>query len=118
MKQIITSVLYLLIIFSVSRFIFEPAHLYYELKWLDIPIHIMGGFGIASLVAAIHGYFKKPVSFWKLFAFYAVVAVMWEAYEYERAVIAYTSWDGWLDTLKDFVDGAIGTVGAFLLIRK
>src|SRR6185369_9427789 len=82
MKQIITSALYLLTIFAVSQFIFEPTHLYYELRWLDIPMHIMGGFGVASLSSAVLAYFKKPVSFWKLFFMYTVIALAWETYEY------------------------------------
>jgi hypothetical protein len=118
MKQIITSVLYLLIIFSVSQFIFEPAHLYYEIRWLDIPMHIMGGFGVASLAAALYAYFDKPVSFWKIFLIYALVAVAWELYEYIHDLVTYTTWNGWLDTIKDFVDGFIGASIAYLFIRK
>ena len=118
MKQIVTSALYLLTIFSVSYFIFEPTHLYYELKWLDIPMHIMGGFGIASLTGALFAYFQKSVSFWKLLAVYTVVAFVWEFYEYIRDVVAYTDWNGWFDTIKDFVDGLIGMSIAYIFIKK
>lgn len=118
MKQIITSALYLLTIFSVSQFIFEPAHLYYELKWLDIPMHIMGGFGVASLAAAIYTYFEKSVSFWKVFFAYAAVAILWEVYEYVHDLVTYTTWNGWFDTAKDFIDGLIGASLAYLFIRK
>jgi len=118
MKQIITSILYLLTIFSVSQFIFEPAHLYYELRWLDIPMHIMGGFGVASLVSALYAYFEKPVSFWKLFIMYSVVALAWELYEYTHDIVTHTDWNGWFDTTKDYIDGLIGAGVAYLFIRK
>ena len=81
-------------------------------------MHIMGGFGVASLAVAVSEYRKKPVSFWKLFAAYAVVAVAWELYEYAHDVVTYTSWNGWFDTTKDFIDGAIGTMIAYILINK
>ncbi len=117
MKQIIISVLYLVIVFLVSQFIFEPSHLYYELWWLDIPMHIMGGFGVASLVVAVSEYYKKPVSLSKLFLVYAVVAITWEVYEYAHDVVTYTTWNGWFDTVKDFIDGTIGMYLAYLLIK-
>lgn len=118
MKQIIISVLYLLIVFCVSQFIFEPTHLYYELKWLDIPMHIMGGFGVASLAVAVAEYYKRPVTLWKLVLAYVVVAVAWEAYEYVHDVITNSEWNGWVDTIKDFIDGAIGTGIAYILVKK
>lgn len=118
MKQIITSLLYILTIFAVSHYIFEPTNLYYELRWLDIPMHIMGGFGVASLAAAVYAYFNKKVSFWKLFIIYSIVAVIWEVSEYMRDVVTYRDWSGWLDTAKDYIDGIIGMSLAFLFIRK
>jgi hypothetical protein len=118
MKQIITSALYLLTIFSVSHFIFDPTNLYYELKWLDIPMHIMGGFGVASLSSAVLAYLKKPVSFWKLFFVYSAVALVWEAYEYIQDIANYSDWNGWFDTLQDYVNGLIGMGVAYLFIRK
>ena len=118
MKQIITSALYLLMIFALSHFVFEPANLYYELKWLDIPMHIMGGFGIASIVAAILSHNEKPVSFVFLFVTYMVVALMWEVYEYLQGLVDYNTALGWTDTIKDYINGLIGTSLAYLFIRK
>lgn len=118
MKQIVTSALYLLTLFSVSHFIFDPTNLYYELRWLDIPMHIMGGFGVASLTAAISTYFNKPVSFKYLLAVYIAVAGVWELYEFINDMQHFTNWNGWFDTVKDLVDGFIGMSIAYLFIRK
>jgi hypothetical protein len=118
MKQILTSALYLLTVFAVSYFIFEPTHLYYELKWLDIPMHIMGGFGVASLTAAVLSYFDKSVSFWGLFIAYTVFAIAWELYEYIEDAAHMEIWNGWFDTSKDYINGLIGVGIAYLFIRK
>ncbi len=118
MKQIITSALYLLMIFALSHFIFEPANLYYELPWLDIPMHIMGGFGIASLVAAIATYNDKSVSYLMVFTTYTVAALLWETYEYSQGVVNYVTGNGWTDTIKDYIDGLIGASLAYFFIRK
>ena len=118
MKQIVISGLYLLALFSVSQFIFDPMYLYYELRWLDIPMHILGGFGVASLASAVYTYFGKPVSFWNLFIAFTIVAIVWELYEYIHDIIVGRLWTGWLDATKDYVDGTIGTVAAYYLMKK
>lgn len=118
MKRIVISLLYLLVLFSISQFIFDPTHLYYELKWLDIPMHILGGFGVASLTAALYSYFGKTVSFWKLFIAYTFIAVAWELYEYFHDVIVNRVWNGWPDTAGDYVNGALGVIISYRLMKK
>ncbi len=118
MKQIIISALYLLTLFAVSLFVFEPTYLYYELPWLDIPMHIMGGFGVASLASAILAYFNKPVSFWKLFFAYTALAVAWELYEHVKDIVTYSEMNGVFDTAQDYVNGIIGMGIAYLFVRK
>lgn len=118
MKQIITSSLYLLVLFSLSRFIFDPTHLYYELRWLDIPMHILGGFGVASLASSVYRYFGKNISLWRIFVAYTIVAIAWELYEYTHDILTGQAWNGWFDTIKDYVDGALGMSIAYRFMRK
>jgi hypothetical protein len=118
MKKIVISLLYLLVLFFISRFIFEPTYLYYELKWLDIPMHVLGGFGVASLAHAILSYLKKPVSFWSIVVSYTAIAVAWELYEYSRDVMTGNTWNGWLDTIADYVNGGIGAFIAHRFLTK
>lgn len=108
MKPIIISLLYLSILLALSTFIFDPTHLYYELPWLDIPMHILGGFGVASLAGAILVYKGMKISYKYLFISYLLVAITWEGYEYAHDMIRGRIWNGWVDTIKDLVDGAIG----------
>jgi uncharacterized membrane-anchored protein len=119
MKPIVFSSLYLLVILSLSKFVFEPTYLYYELPWLDIPMHILGGFGVASLTSSIILYKKQKLTFWKVLIAYLVVAVVWEVYEYIHDMLATGVWQGeWLDTLSDIVNGFIGMSVSYLIVRK
>lgn len=118
MKNIIISVVYLVILFSLSRFVFDPAYLYYEIWWLDIPMHVMGGFGIAALAGAFFTYRGIKVSYWKLFIAYLIAAVTWEMYEYVYNAMSFGGLSEWFDTMKDIIDGWIGMSIAYLFIRK
>jgi hypothetical protein len=117
MKHIIISSLFLLILFCLSKFVFDPAALYSELLWLDIPMHVIGGFGVASLAAAILSYKGVKVSYTKLFVAYMVVAVSWELSEYIKDFLMPRPWGGWYDTIKDIFDGTIGSWFFWLLYK-
>ena len=118
MKLIVISTLYLLILIALEKFVFVPSYLYYELPWLDIPMHLLGGFGVASLTGAILAYNRSPVSYWKLFVAYAVISVAWETYEYAHDVVRSLEWNGWPDTMSDLINGWIGMSIAYFFVRK
>lgn len=118
MKHIIISASYLVILFCLSKFVFEPVYLYDEIKWLDIPMHIMGGFGVASLAGAILSYRGLKASYIKLFIAYTAIAISWEVYEYVHDILLEQRWGGWLDTISDFINGLIGMIVAYLFVRK
>jgi hypothetical protein len=108
MKSLLLSSLYLLTVFLVSNNVFDPANLYYELWWLDIPMHLIGGFGVAWFAASLLRLSHKHVSYQAIILSLLCVAVVWELYEYIRDVVAYHTWNGWFDTIKDTINGVIG----------
>ena len=118
MRHIIISGFFLLALLCLSVFIFDPTHLYFELPWLDIPMHVLGGFGIASFVVAIATYGKQKLSLVQVLILYACVAVAWELYEFIHDFIRSFVWNGWHDTLLDVVNGAFGACIAFFLLKK
>jgi hypothetical protein len=118
MIRIILSGLFLLVLYSLSHFVFEPAYMYFEIWWLDIPMHILGGLGVASLVYSILIYLRKPVTLLPIIVSVFVVAVTWEIYEYVRGVVIYDRLSSYLDTVKDLIDGTIGAYIAYLVIKK
>ena len=119
MKHIISSAFFLIVLFCLSVFIFDPTNLYYELSWLDIPMHVLGGFGVASFVIAVATYGKQKLSLVQVFILYICVAVAWELYEIVKDVFVYTRvWNGWSDTLSDVANGAVGAVAAYFFYKK
>ncbi len=118
MKQIISAALYLVILLCLSVFVFDKTNLYYELPWLDIPMHIMGGFGVASLSLAIAAYKNKKPTLLRLLLVYTCVAIAWELYELSGDLMGGFMWNGWSDTISDFINGAIGALGAYYILKK
>ena len=118
MKKIIFSLIYLAILFSVSQFIFNPANLFYEIWWLDIPMHVLGGLGVASLAISILKYKNIETTFWKIIIPFFVIAVAWEIYEYVNSLYGTYIWGGWFDTIKDIFNGFIGAYISFNFIKK
>ena len=118
MKHIISSVLYLVILLCLSEFVFDPTNLYYELPWLDIPMHIMGGFGVASLALAVASYKKKTLSLTTVLIVYLCVAAGWELYELAHDFLHNSDWNGWSDTISDVINGGIGALVSYYLLKK
>lgn len=118
MKYTISSLLYLIILFSLDQFVFAPSHLYYEIPWLDIPMHVMGGFGVASLTLSLVAYNGKKISYQAMVAVFLVVAVGWELYEIIHDMIIHKVWGGWVDTISDVINGGIGASIAYYLLKK
>ena len=109
-----------MVLFSVSRFFFEPMYLYHELPWLDIPMHILGGLGVSFLVHAVYSYKEsKTVSLKYILYIYCIIAVAWELYEYIRGAMTYSrGLMDYLDTVKDFIGGGIGVVIGNTLLKR
>ena len=118
MKHIISSGLYLIILLCLSVFVFDATNLYYELPWLDIPMHVMGGFGVASFVMSVVFYSKQKISLVQVLILYLCVAVGWELYELAGDLMRSTQWNGWPDTLADVFNGGVGAMIAYYLLKK
>lgn len=118
MKHIVSSIVYLAALLSLSEFVFDPTHLYYELPWLDIPMHVFGGFGVVSLVFSIAHYKKQKISLVMALTLYLCVAVGWELYELVHDILRHSEWNGWVDTTSDIINGGIGGTVAYFILKK
>lgn len=103
---------------------------WYELFWwFDIPMHFLGGFAIATTVAAVLDYFQakgefkatwKPLYFAILLMFVGAAAAIWELMEFSLDFFLRTSMQATiLDTMKDICMGFIGGgLAALIIILK
>ena len=111
-KTILYSIL-LAVTFLISEFIFNPSKLYFEIKWFDIIMHILGGFlltGFVYNVSYINKILNKNKMFLILFALVLFIGILWEISEYIRDIYGNNVWGGWIDTIKDLIDDSIGVL--------
>lgn len=102
-------------------------HLFFMYRWLDIPMHLLGGLWVSLFILWYHFVFRhkfvrirnrRGAVALALSGTFAV-ALGWELFEY--AVNAYIVLDRYdmMDTLKDLLMGMIGaSVGARIFIYK
>ncbi|MDP3956806.1 MAG: hypothetical protein Q8P97_02310 [bacterium] len=104
---------------------------YWLIWWLDIPMHLAGGFLIAMLVLWYLEQNKKELlasfSFFNKFFFVlgaaALVGIFWEFYEFFYDVFFksqlgfYAAQLGAIDTVKDLANDLMGAAVAFLIFK-
>ena len=118
MKYIVGSASFLVLLLCLSVFIFDPTNLYYEFVWLDIPMHFLGGVGVASFFNSIASFKKKKMSLLSVLFLYLVVALMWELYEFAKDILNLAPGNGWVDTIADLINGAVGATVAYFFSKK
>jgi hypothetical protein len=85
----------------------------------DIPMHVLGGFGVASFVLAVATHGKQKLSLTQILILYLCVAITWELYEFVKDVLVHkVEWNGWPDTLSDVFNGGVGATVAFFFLKK
>lgn len=93
-------------------------HLFYTYWWLDIPMHILGGFWVSLFALWYHVVFrhheergrdKRKMLIHALSVTFSI-AIGWELFEYAmNAYIVLSRYD-MMDTLKDLLMGIIGAI--------
>ena len=116
-KSFLYSVL-LLGLFLFSELFLIPGRLYFEFKWLDIIMHIIGGYLLAGLFynIFINKYEESNYKYLLVLGFVFTIGIIWELSEYIRDIIAHREWSGIIDTIKDIIDDIAGAL--LYLYRK
>ncbi len=106
---------------------------YYSVRWLDIPMHILGGWcvalGVHYFFSVRWGNVSQKLSWWEYGLFVvgivAMVGIAWEWYELFADVIlnglyAYNAAPGPIhfDTMKDLFDDMVGAVVGALVVWR
>lgn len=106
-----------------SELLLVPNDMYYIIPWLDIPMHIWGGFLFGLLFIFYTDYKNRGKLFYKynilhIFAFVFIIGIAWELYEYINDVVNYRDWRGILDTVKDLFDDILGSFLAYIFFKS
>ena len=108
----------LILLLALANGMADHLHLYFLIRWLDIPMHILGGFCIA--ISALTLYFlpirRVTSEHSGMFIFTLSIStalflgLVWEIYEYlaDTVVVSYGDQVG--DTLKDLFDDFLGSL--------
>lgn len=107
MKQ---ALLLLALTFIISETLFRWTNLYYEVWWLDIPMHIWGGFLLAMLASSYYVYKHRDLSFYKLLLYIFIIAVGWEMFELIRHYLSDDELGTLNNNIKDVFNGLIGAI--------
>jgi hypothetical protein len=99
---------------------------YWTYRWLDIPVHIFGGFWISLTVLwvclkikhidSILGYKKKAL--FVVLASVLAIAVLWEIFELIFKITSLSRADYWSDSLGDIANTFLGGLIALLYFVK
>ena len=92
--------------------------LYWEYRWLDIPVHFLGGLWVALAVLWLSYVVKRPLlSIAATIALVLFVGVVWEVYEYFFVIIHFDNYvfETGKDLCMDVLGGSAGALVAKLL---
>ncbi len=93
-------------------------HLYFEIKWLDKPVHFLGGASVALFTIAMLNLWHKQVHMSNVLAGTVFIAILWELYEFTHDVLVLRPWNGWFDSSTDVLFGILGGALTYFLYKK
>ena len=124
-KLLLISVLTILFI-AIFHYFSLKYSWYWTYRWLDIPVHIVGGFWVSlsalwvslhvSHIDSIYGYKKKAL--FVMLSSVLIVAILWELFELIFNVTSLQSVGYWQDSLSDIINGFVGGIISFLYFIK
>ena len=99
--------------------------LYFMYKWLDIPMHLLGGFVVALLGVCLYTLYNQKlgkVFFWTLILlFVLVIGSFWEIFELSMSIMYHVqtmNLTNIYDTISDLINDTIGGLAALYLTHK
>lgn len=124
-KLLLISLLTIILIATFHYFSIQYSW-YWTYRWLDIPVHIVGGFWVSlsalwvslhiSHIDSILGYKRKALLVMLISVI--VIAILWEVFELISHVTSLSSTIYWQDTLSDISNGFVGGIISFLYFIK
>lgn len=141
MKRFFYPLLWIFLVF-LANVIALYFHIYWELPWLDIPMHFFGGYTVAILGIALYGWVQTYVDIQPkhharsafaslvlegmfVIGFVMIISVAWEIWEFCMDQFATAFVDrfgvtqpGIADTMDDLFNDGVGALTAWALWRR
>lgn len=99
--------------------------LYFEYRWLDIPMHLFGGVVTALLGVCLYNLYPKKIHkhlFWALILLFVLtIGSFWEIFELSTSVLYHVQTMGLTniyDTISDLINDVIGAIFALYITHK
>jgi len=92
-------------------------YLYWTYRWVDIPMHILGGIMAGLFTFVFLRITRLPESIKNLLIGVMIVGVGWEVLELLYKVDALST-RYWIDTIKDLIDDTIGGLISIYIWKK
>ena len=124
-KLLLISLLTILFI-AVFHYLSLKYSWYWTFKWLDIPVHILGGFwaSLTALWVALKvGHIEKITDYKKralliMLGSVFIIGILWEIFELIFKITSLSNIGYWQDSLSDISNGVVGGFFAFLYFIK
>ncbi len=103
-------------------------HLYFYVRWFDIPMHLISGFWIAATVCSFlanaskhsHAAIDRSVAFFASIGAVMTAGILWELFEFSAKNLIifdpHEAYDTLSDLANDFLGGILGSL--FLLVGR
>jgi hypothetical protein len=127
MQKVILILMSILATFLFSKYYLDANHFYYLLWWLDIIMHMWGGFLFGLLYIYTQKFLQTTNNKKQKKLFYAkpnktyfvlfiiLIATLWEIYEVILFINTGTGWGGFPDTIYDYINAIIGSALAYFV---
>ena len=125
-KKILLISLLTILIVIIFHFFALKNDWYWRVRWIDIPAHIIGGFGVALLAVWVALKFKhiNNICNYKLKSFFIIlisvlsVGIFWEIFELLFRFTHFGHANYWKEFIIDVANGLIGGVIAYFYFIK
>jgi len=125
-KKLLLISLVTILFIAIFHYFATAYYWYWTYKWIDIPVHIVGGFWV-SIVAllvsleirhidSINGYKRKSLLVMIISAL--IIAFFWEIFELVFKITSLHDVSYWRDSSIDIFNSLVGSVIAFLYFTK
>ena len=117
-KYLFPSIVVLLVI-AILHALFLHFYIYWTLRWVDIPIHILAGVWIVLTLSWVLGWLKPEIkiSFSRAILWGLIVGGLWEISELLLGINSPIAQGYIADTVKDLIDDVIGSALGFFVVR-